>query len=84
MVRRPCHGGKTVSDKRQRLFGIRIRFVVGFGVGILYIIYSVTYAAANGAQNVWGLVLGGLVMLAAGSVGVFLTSWYIDRRKRQP
>jgi hypothetical protein len=61
-----------------RIFGIRTRYVFGFGGGLAYMLVGVVYGAINGMSPLALLLFVVIVALVA-PIGVFGTSWLIDR-----
>ncbi len=58
---------------------MQLRYIFGFGIGIAVTISLMVYGALQPGASVFGVLLVGAIGVVAVPLGVFLTSWLIDR-----
>jgi len=59
---------------------MRLRVKIGLFGGLAFTIYALLYAVLHGDGKPSGLVVLGVVVVATWLLGMYLTSWLIDKR----
>jgi hypothetical protein len=69
-----------VSQNEKRYLGIRLRFWIGYAIGVMFTAYSMVGAAAGGT-DLATVIIGGVLFMVFGTMGAFAASWLLDRRQ---